>query len=204
MIGWTQIKPVLIEVFTEISRDTNQPANGFTAEWEGSPAGFIKPEQSFVPRLKVLTVSGVGEDETRREVVGGKLYETQVGQRLFTLQVQIVCPSHTDDAWAMSATERIRTRIRRPRILDRLLDVGVSVRRIGNAVKMPPFKDNGRAVNMANLDVFLGTVVNDADPIPVGVIDYVVASGHLRDSNGTELPSPPNWTNNEIPEIPDL
>lgn len=204
MIGWAQIRPVLIEVFTEISADTTRSQQGFKAEWQNGRAGFISPEQKFLPRLKVVSVSGIGEDETRRETsVDGTIAEKQVGQRRFTLQVQIVCVEDTDEVWSMAATERIRTRIMRPRIVDRLASVGVDARRVGNAVKAT-FKDGGRVVNAANIDVFMGAVVNDADPIPVGPIDYVVATGRLKDVDGVELPHPPNWTNNEIPEIPDL
>lgn len=203
MIGWAQIKPVLIEVFTEISRDTEQLAEGFKAEWKEGAAGFISPAQRFVPRLKITTVVGIGEDETRRELVAGKLVETQCGQRKFTLQVQIICPEHTDEQWAMAATERIRTRLFRPRILDRLLAVDVAVHRVGDAIKAN-FKERAHVVSAATVDVFMGTVVNDGDPIPVGIIEYVVATGHVKDADGVELPSPPNWTNHEIPEIPDL
>jgi hypothetical protein len=200
VIGWATINPVLIEVFTEIATDTTRDATGFEARWKEGPRAFIQPEQKADVLLKVTSVIGLGEDETRREVIEGKLYETQVGQRQFTLQVQVIVPEHTDDQWAMAVTERIRTRVRRPRHLDRLLDVDVDVRRILAAQKAS-FKDGGRVVSAAMLDIICGTVVNDADPIPVNWIQYVVVSGEISDGAGV-LPAPPNWLNHEIPTIP--
>lgn len=201
MIGWSTINPVLISVFTEIAQDTLRSAEGFKAEWKEGPRSFISPEQKIAVLLKVTSVVGYGEDETRREEVAGQVIETQVGQRRFTLQVQIICPEHTDEVWAMAATERIRTRVMRPRIQDRLLDVDVAVQRIGNATK-GSFKDGRRVVSAAMLDIFMGTVVNDADPIPMNWIQYVVATGLLQGADGVQLPAPPNWLDHEIPTIP--
>lgn len=201
-IGWTDINPVLVEVFTEIARDTTNLTSGFSAEWKEGPRAFTSPQQGFSLLLKVISVSGIGEDETRREMVDDEIIETQVGQRRFTLQVQVIFPNHTDEQWAFAVTERIRTRLMRPRIIARLHAVDVAVHRVQQAVKVS-FKDHGRIVSAANMDVMMGTVVNDTDDIPAGWIQYVVATGHLQDTSGDELPSPPNWTDHEIPTIPD-
>lgn len=200
-IGWTQINPVLLSVFTEISLDTQRSSTGFTAEWTEGKRGFISPQQAFVPLLKVTSVVPIGEDETRRELVAGQLIETQVGNRRFTLQVQVICPEHTDERWAMAAASRIQTRINRPRILTRLDAVGVAVYSIG-AAKKASFKDGGRVVSCALIDIMMGTVVNDTDDIPAGWIQYAVLTGHLQDTSGAELPAPPNWDEHEIPTIP--
>ena len=201
MIGWAAINPVLIEVFTEIATDTTRSADGFEARWKEGPRAFIQPEQKADVLLKVTSVVGIGEDETRYSETAGVVTASQVGQRQFTLQVQVIVPEHTDDQWAMAVTERIRTRIGRPRIIDRLLAVDVDVRRVLNAVKVS-FPDRGRVVSAANVDVIMGAVVNDDDPIPVNWIQYVVATGHLKNADGVELPAPPNWLEHEIPTIP--
>lgn len=200
-IGWTQINPVLLAVFAEISADTTRSQQGFKAEWKESSRGFINPEQSFVPLLKVTSVVPIGEDEVRRELVAGELVETLVGNRRFTLQVQIICPDHTDERWAMAAASRIQTRINRPRILARLDAVDVAVYSIG-AAKKASFKDGGRVVSCALLDIMMGTVVNDTDDVPAGWIQYAILTGHLQDTSGVELPAPPNWDEHEIPTIP--
>ncbi len=201
MIGWTTINPVLIEVFTEIARDTERLAEGFTAEWKEGRRGFVSPHQKLSLLLKVTTVVGVGEDETRREVVAGNLIETQVGHRRFNLQVQVICPEHTDEVWAMAATERMRTRIMRPSIVTQLLTVDVAVLRIGQATKSS-FLDRGHVVSSATIDFTMATVVNDTDDVPAGWIQYAILTGHLQDTGGTELPAPPNWDEHEIPTIP--
>lgn len=201
-IGWTTINPALISVFTEIATDRNRLSEGFTAEWKEGSRGITSPEQGFSLLLKITNVAGYGEDEVRREMVSGKLIETIVGQRKFTLQVQIVCPDHTDERWAFAATERIRTRLRLSRFADALYAAEIAVQSIGRAVKAT-FKDRGRMVSAATMDIVFGTVASETDDIPNGWIDYVVLDSHYQETPGIDLPNPGvNYTDLEIPTIP--
>jgi hypothetical protein len=129
------------------------------------------------------------------------LVETQVGQRKFVLQVQATTPEHTDEQHAFAATERIRTRIARPRTIQRLLDVGVAFHKCGPAVPTP-WPDRGRIIDSAVLDITFGTVVNDEDPVHPGIIERVVITSHISDVDGTQLPASLQQVNVEISGTP--
>lgn len=212
MIGWTNINPVLLATFTEIGQSlaiTN--TRDFAAEWKEGPRSATHPEQRFSLLLKVTSVVGIGTDETIYENVPedstdpddasylGQMRATQVGQRKFTLQVQIESPEHTDAFWAMAHTERIRTALRRPRIIDALNDVDVAIIEIRQAVKAS-FKDGSRKVSAASMDITFGTVANDVDPIPTGWIEAITITSHLQDTDGIELPVSLQMVDEVIPE----
>jgi hypothetical protein len=202
-IGWTDINPVLKEVITECVLDTTRLSEGFKAEWKDGPRSLTSPHQRLSLLMKVARVSGLGEDETRTtEVTVGDVTtvtETQTGQRKVTLLLQAIVPEHTDEQWGMAAMERIRMRLRRPRIIDRLLDLEVSLIDIGDAID-GPLRDRGRIVSGATMEVFLGAVANEDDPIPANWIQYLVISSHLAE--GTELPAGQQMVNVEVPTIP--
>jgi hypothetical protein len=205
MIGWTDINPVLIEIFTEAAIDSTRLSEGFTAEWKEGPVGIVHTGQSLALQLKVTRVSAIGEDETRRSeaTVDGLLVvtESQSGQRKFTLQVQAIVPAHTDDQWSMATLERVRMRLRRPRIIDRLLDLDVALIRIDDAVKAS-IKDRGRVVSVSVMDVVFGAVAHEDDPVPMGWVQYLVISSHLKE--GTELEPALQLVSAEVPTIPTI
>lgn len=201
MIGWSTIRPTLIEVLTEIGADTMRSRQGFNAAWKEGPRSFIHAVQKLELRLKITSIVGIGEDETRRELVDGELIETQVGQRKFILQIQATTPEFTDTVHAFQATERIRTRIGRPRIIQRLLDADIAIQRIGPALPTP-FKDKGRVVDCATMELTLGTVVNDDDPVPAGWIEKIVVTSHASDVDGTQLEPPLQMVDEEISGTP--
>lgn len=213
MIGWTNINPVLLATFTEIGQNlaiTNQ--REFGAEWKESPRSATHTDQRFSLLLKITSVVGIGSDDTVLENVDedstdpedapylGQMRSTQVGQRKFTLQVQIVSPEHTDAFWAMAATERIRTALCRPRIIDALDAVDVAVIEIRQALKTS-FKDGGRVVSAASMDITFGTVANDVDPIPTGWIEAITYSSHFSDVDAEELPASLQAVDTVIPEF---
>lgn len=200
MIGWSTINPVLIGVFTEAAIDRAQLSEGYSAEWREGPLKFISPHQRQALLLKVTRVSAIGEDETRSELVGDDVIETQSGQRRFVLQVQAVVPERTDSQWAMVTLERVRMRLRRPRVLNQLLDLDVSLIRIDDAIKAS-FKDGGRVLSAANMDIVFGAVASEDDPIPAGWVQYLVISSQVKD--GTELQPTLQLVNAEVPTIPD-
>lgn len=151
--------------------------------------------------LKVTSVIGIGEDETRYSEEGGVVTATQCGQRRFTLQIQAHSTEHTDDGWGIAILERIRTRIRRRSSIDRLLSVGVSIIRLEQAIDVSRKMDQ-RVQSIANMDVILGAVVNEDDPIPAGWIEHVVITSHTEDASGIELPTALQLNEHEIPPIP--
>lgn len=200
MIGWTEIRPLLIEVFTECARHPGFLAEAFAASFAERGRGMDHPEQRASVLLRVMSCVGVGEDETRGEMVGDDLIETVSGQRTVTLQVQVRCPVADDERHAMAMIERIRTRLARRRVIQRLLDAEIAIQRCGASVTLPNFKDRGHVVDVANMDVMLGMVASEDDPIPVGWVQYIVLSSHLKE--GTELQPALQLVNAEVPTIP--
>jgi hypothetical protein len=203
VIGWSTIRPALIEILTQISADTTRSREKYQAAWKDGPRGFIDTAQRLELLLKITSVVNIGEDETRREMIDGVFTETQVGQRKFVLQVQATVPSpeDLDSQNAFAATERIRSRIGRPRIIQRLLDAEISLHKCGAALPTP-YKDKGRVVDCATVDITFGTVVNDQDPIPAHWIASVVVTSHASDVDGTQLEPPLQMVDEEISGTP--
>jgi hypothetical protein len=205
MIGWTDINPVFLEVFTECALDRTRIAQGFTAAWADRSASFIQPEQKLSLQLRVTRVAGLGEDETRSEesTVDGTttVTEGQTGQRKVTLQAQAIVPEHTDEQWAMATMERVRMRLRKPSIIERLLDLEVSLIEIRDAIAVNGVKDRGRLLSVATMEIVFGAVANEDDPIAAGWIQYLVISSHLKEGS-TELAPSVQLVNAEVPTIP--
>jgi hypothetical protein len=202
MIGWTSINPVLLDVFREAALDATRPSQNFKAEWRDQPATFIDPSQRLALRLRITSVVGIGQDDTRiGEDDDGNVIETQTGQRKFTLQVQAIAPEQTDQGWALNAIERVRTRIRSRRTVDRLLELDVDVIGCGTALPVP-FKDGGRVFSSGTMDVFFGCTASEDDAVPVGWIQYLVISSHVKDIDGTLLGAGQQMVNVEVPTIP--
>lgn len=203
-VEWTKINPVLIDLFSRMVREPD--AHEWSAEWKEAPRQFINPIQQGALTLKVTSCVGVGEDEIRREmreilvegVVVTDLVEVVCGIRRFVLRVEAQATEHTDAVWAMQTLERIRTRLSRPSVLGELNAVDVAVVGVGTSTKASATIDK-RVSSIGFLDVTMTTVVNEADDVPVGWIERVIVTSHVKNPGGEELPAPPNWVNETIP-----
>jgi hypothetical protein len=198
VIGWSTIAPVLVDLTTRLARDDSLPTENFSAEWKERSRSFTHDGQSLSLLLKVTTVATIGDDETRYENHEGGLRASQHGQRRVTLQVQAIVPEHTDELWAMAALERLRTRIRRPGSLTELLAVGVALIEDRQAVKVS-FKDAGRWVSAANMDLVLAVVVNDVDPVPMNWIERIELTSHLTHAPDVDAAAALNVTGELLP-----
>ncbi len=205
MIGWSAINPVFLEVFAECALDRTRLAEGFKAEWADRPRSFTSPAQKLSLLIKITRVAGIGEDETRsvETTVGSvtTVSEGQTGQRKVTLQAKAIVPENTDEQWAMATMERVRMRLRKPSIIERLLDLEVSLIEIRDAITVDGVKDGSRVVSVAMMEIVFGAVANEDDPIAAGWIQYLVISSHIKD--GAELLQPSlQLVNAEVPTIP--
>src|SRR4051812_36643371 len=118
MIRWPEIAPLLKSVFTGLAADPARDTTRFNAEWTEGQRGFISPDQRFSLLLKLTTVTGIGIDEYRKEYVDpsstdpadapylGKLRMFVVGQRKFTMQVQVHSVDRSDDTMAQVPMDR--------------------------------------------------------------------------------------------------
>jgi hypothetical protein len=210
MIGWSEIAPLLKTIFTELAPDPTRNTVRFATEWTEGQRGAVHTEQKLVIEMKLTTVVGIGRDETRRRYVDpastdpadaaylGQQRVYQVGQRRFTIQVQAHMVDRTDSLMAQIPLDRIRVGLRLPRILERLHDAEVAHIRTERAVKVN-YKDGGRSVSAASMDVVFGAAFTYDDPIPGGWIERIEYSSHFADSDGSEIEVPPNVTDLMVP-----
>lgn len=208
MIGWTQINPTLIEVFTEVAIDPDLESDNFSAGWREGRRGIIHDKQNVAVYLKVTTVTGIGEDETRYELVPsdsqapadqpylGRYRTITYGHRRVNLQVEANVPEHTDVFWAMATLERIRTALSRPSVIAKLIAGGIVITSVLDSRKTT-YKDHGRMVSAGLMDVRFTCVATSVDPVPVGWIEAIKLTSRL--ALGNELPAPPNVTDDLVP-----
>lgn len=213
MIRWSEIAPLLLDVFTQLAPDPARDVTRFAAEWKEGTRSAVHPKQRFSLLLKLTSVVGIGIDEFRKEFVPidstdpadalylGQLRMTVTGQRKFTVQVQAHSVDHSDSTMAQVPLDRIRLGLSFPSVCNRLLDADVSIIDIKQSVKAS-YKDDNRVVSCASMDVVFGASVWLDDPVPMGWIERVEYSSHFDDIDGVELPVPPNVTDIMVPPLP--
>lgn len=192
MLGWSKSAPVLVEIITDCTRDTTRPSKTFEAKWRDGKQSFLSDDQKLGIRMRVTSCVGLGNDETREIERASGLELTQVGQRKLVLQVQAITTERGDHgSWSMLALERLRTRMCRPRNVAALLEADIAIIDFGPSYKSP-FKSDGRMMSASTMDVTLGTVVNDTDPVLADFIAEIVLTTKLEDEGGNPLPEPLN------------
>ena len=200
MVNWSEICPVLKQVFTTLATDQlESPSPEWRAEWHDRHCDYNHPEQELALYLRVTSCVGIGEDETRYdEVVEDDavvdVTERQCGLRRFVLNVQAELTETEDGKSAINTLERIRTRLRRTSILGELLDVDVALVEVGSVQNISLTFDS-RAWSVASMDVTFCAAVNDSDPVPTGWIERIVISSDV-DGASTQL------TDEELPDSP--
>lgn len=163
-------------------------ASGLSAdgavEWKGAaPAGVWRPELRC--DMSIRSVSGVGDDED--QVVYNPDTDTQdvtqIGQRRFTWTLRFESPDGGDAGFALTYSERFRTRIFRQAILDALQTAaGVAIADLEATQVLENVKLNDRLVSVAVIDVLCNAAENDADDTAdVGIIEQVVVESNTLD-----------------------
>jgi hypothetical protein len=201
---WSEIRPALIELFTELAQSPRGvQAPEWNAEWQDGQrkaAPVTGPLVGVTLTMRITTVAGIGGgDESRFEEAADALQETLFGLRKVTLNLQCEASQISDAQWALSVLERIRTRMSRTRVIDRLLDMNVGV------IEMLAARDiSSRArqhtLSRASLDILLTLVASDEDPVTTGVIASVVIEGTVKDADqildehGQVQPAPYTFT----------
>lgn len=201
MVGWAEIRPALISLFSALA-PSEKETPPFGAEWNQAARKAISDKYRFALYLHVLNVSGIGEDELRyeRNETTGDVTEAVTGQRKFTLRIEAHVLDETDENSAFHVIERVRTRLRRSRSIEALDAVELSINTIGAALATS-YKGTSRVVPRATMDVVLNAVANEDDPIPVGFIERIEWTSRIEDADGVAT-SPPNVTNEVTPPEP--
>lgn len=207
--SWSTVNPGLIQIFSDLALPDSGGAQApaWSPEWKDrkvTATAVTGPLKGVKLYLKVTSVVGIGDDDRRLSAgatgstYAGMLEEDIYGLRRVTLNLQTTCTEVSDDQWAVSILERIRTRLRRRRVIDALLVLDIGIVRIMQAVDLSRAQDQ-KVQSRASMDVILTMLSSDQDPIPTGWFNTIVYSSHISDVNGVELPVPPNVVNKTIP-----
>lgn len=197
---WATVNPQLVDILGSLASpdEGTVPGQNWSAEWKDrkvsavASSGILKGVKLY---LKITSVVGIGDDDNRleQETPDGDLQETIYGLRRVTLNLQTTCTEVSDASWALSILERIRTRLRRQRTIDALLDLNVGIVRIMQAIDLSKTQDQ-KVQSRASMDVILTLVSCDTDPVTTGWISSVEITNELHDVDGTVLPPPPDTT----------
>lgn len=210
MNRWPVIAPVLETLIAKLAADPTRSMQGFKAEWRHGQIGLMSDIQRLAILMEVTTVRTVTQ-EIKKEYIEpdsedpddqaylGKLKVSTFSQKRFTLQIRSITTERKNDLWSIPALERIRDGLAWQSSIDVLADVGVSVISVGDALKRP-FKDEGRWVNSALLDVIFAAGDVTVDPQALDWIEAVGVSSHIKDQTGVELPASLQMIDEVIPD----
>lgn len=197
--SWSVIRPGLVELFTELAQNPRGvQAPAWKAEWQDGQrkaAPVSGPIHGVTLTLRITTVVGVGRgDDVRYENAGQDLQENIYGLRKVTLNLQCESSQPSDNQWALSVLERIRTRMSRGRVRERLIDLNVGVIDILTARDISS-KARQHTLSRASMDLLLALVASDEDPVTTGVITSVWITPELKDVVDDEDGNPVLITN---------
>lgn len=209
MINWSEASPVLQQLFSELAFEALTPP--FRAHWGARSQTMTHPQAQADVLLRIRRIDPVGEDETRyveetpeptpeNPDPESQLIPYQMGNRRITLEVRVESHQQTDEMWAWSTIERMRTRLSRPSSLQKLLGINMALVRTQGAVPLPMVRDK-RHISVAVMEVVLSARFADAD-VPVDWIEHIEITSKLKDADDSELPSPPNGTA-MVPPLPE-
>jgi len=200
-IPWRDVNPWLVRILSALALPSSSDPQGpkWAAEWKDRPLAATPdrgPMKGVTLTMKITTVIGIGSDDDVRyeqDSPTSGLRETSYGLRRVTLRLEVNSSEVDDSQWALSILERIRTRLRRRRVIRSLLDLNVGIISILAAIDISA-KASQRVQSRAVMDLLLTMVSSDEDPVTVGWIAGVEITSKLQDVDGQLLPTPPNYT----------
>lgn len=193
MIDWSTVGPGLITLFSNLAFDV-KPHN-FDGRWQCRPQKYIPSSAKTDLLLKLRSIEGIGEDETRYVETAldgtalGNVYEAQLGDRRVVLEVRIESYQNTDPLWAWSTIERIRARIRRRSSIADLLALNFAFVNIGPSIEVPTPRD-GQEWSVVLAEITFVTRFEDRQTEPAQWIGKLEVTTQFEDTDGTLLPSP--------------
>lgn len=188
MLDWATIYPELRSLIKDLSGAAEE--NDVLVSERKRP--FVHPINEFQITLRVTSLSDLQEDEYRYEEVLGELQEYIFGQRRVVMQVRVEHYEDEDSGWSFTIAERIRTRLYRSSSVDRLRAVNVSIIDLGTIQNFSAPEADDHILGVAVFDFNFQAAFLDTDDNPVGFIDKILLTSHLKGSDGVELPEPPN------------
>jgi hypothetical protein len=181
-VPWAQVSPVLISIFSQVAVDAAlAQATGWKPEFENRDRTMIAPGIGFALTLKIAAIVGYGNDEIRLEYAPSTndIIQNICGLRKMTVQVKVECEQNTDDLWAFSVIERVRTRLNAEEITTQLLAVNLAIIDILDGRDVSFKGNDGRMVSAAVLPVVFSIAVNDTGMPHKGWIQKIQLSSQL-------------------------
>lgn len=173
-------------------------STGLVFVWENEPRpGYLdKPHGILAGPLRVRAL---GQDFVRNVQVSDTLLPQVMGQRVLTYSLRVIARDHVPDYKAGHYCELARQSFKLPERRAGLKLAGLGfVRAQDIALYDAPFDD--RMESIAAFEFDLSAVPGD---LPLGAdqgwIETVQVTSHLKTSENTELPTPPNVTDDTIP-----
>jgi hypothetical protein len=195
---WTTIAPALLAAVQGIALQPSDPL--WVAEWQDEQRTFGSPTAQVKVFLEVTSCAPVF-DATRTTADGlGSPIQTAHAIREFVLNVQVKSYDSTYAFWAFEYAERIRTRMNRDTVLEALAAVETKFLRASPITRLE-YNEDGHAIKVANLDLFMRAGFVDEAESGIGWIDSVALTSKLRKPDGTLYDSPPNYTDLILPPV---
>lgn len=181
---WSEIADTLRSVIASVALETADPL--WSTEWRDQKQTFASPTVQAKIVLHITSSADLMTEERYDEDNVSELH----GMRNFTLNVQAKSYNLEYEQWAFEYAERIRTRLRRATPRAALLAANVALVSAGPILSLKAIED-GHAVSVANLDLFMRCGFTDRDATPTGWIESLELTTHLS-SPADEWPVPPN------------
>jgi hypothetical protein len=200
MIDWSVASPALVALFTRLAFDTTPV--GFTGQWQARTQKYTNESAKTDLILAVRSIQDIGVDETDQveTTIKGQpaTVYSQLGNRRVILEVRVESYKATDSHWCWATIERIRTRLRRPSSHQALEAINWALVDTGPSVALP-MNVRGAEWSAASMDVVFGTRFEDVETTAFEWFERIALTSHVKDTDGTELPVPPNYTNKLVP-----
>lgn len=192
-MNWPAIRAKILDVVGQCVRcDT---------VWRDRERQFVRPVDSpdrqdagVLCQLHAFATRQIGVDEYRQAFNSGtqKIDITQAGIREFTVSCLVESYDQSDGRQALEYTERIRSCIRRPAVLEMLRAVGLTCYDVSNSTDFAHFEDD-HEVSSASIDLMFSYANNEHlnDGPGLEPLDYIsTVEGTRVDPPGLDVPAP--------------
>lgn len=202
-IDWSTIKPALVTLFGKLAVTPIEDVPEFHAQWRNrrDASEVVSPDYEQNLTLQITSCVGIGEDQRQYITEGEQLWEEITGLRRFTLNLRSEVSEYEDTEWALGTLERIRTSLKLRSSIDALLAVNVGIIRATDASDISRRSD-GRVLSAGSMDVFLYTTAFVRGTDPIGWIERIKLTTHVKDPGGVELPPKLQLVGEYIPDPP--
>jgi len=195
VISWSEAAPGLKALIEKLAvdRKSNTPIK---ARWAGRSNGFISPTLQKELILRVRAESSTGDDEQRLDTISSVRREVLVGQRKILLEVRAESLRHREEEgnWAWSMLGLIRTRMERQSSVDALTTLNMVLIDISQARDIS-YTSQDRETNAAMMELTIIGAFSDVNiDDAIDVFDRALVTSHLQRTDGTELSTPINYT----------